>query len=195
MPRRGETTDPVVRFWAKVDQSQDCWIWIGATHGGGYGSFNADGRRSGERKTVQAHVFSYELAYGPVPKGWHVHHKCVTPSCVRPEHLVALTPREHCLVNPKHPINQTHCYRGHELAGDNLRLEGPLGRRRCETCRRERVRRRRQEARLKDRSSQPQANCSAGSQGTVTGFECPVSSQGPQTGATCALRYSSLEAA
>jgi hypothetical protein len=42
-----------------------------------------------------AHVHAYEAAYGPVPKGYDVHHTCLNHSCVQPLHLEALTKAEH----------------------------------------------------------------------------------------------------
>ena len=40
---------------------------------------------------VDAHRFSYELAYGAIPAKHDVHHTCHRRSCVRPEHLLATT--------------------------------------------------------------------------------------------------------
>jgi len=71
----------VAAFWAKVDQSGDCWLWTAGQNGMGYGSI---GNKSGQKL---AHRMSYELAYGPIPRGMFVCHTCDTPSCVRPEHL------------------------------------------------------------------------------------------------------------
>jgi hypothetical protein len=44
-----------------------------------------------------AHIFSYELHYGKVPKGLFVLHSCPggdQPLCVRPEHIRAATQRD-----------------------------------------------------------------------------------------------------
>ena len=36
---------------------------------------------------VRAHRFSWELDFGPIPKGKYVLHSCNNPPCVRPDHL------------------------------------------------------------------------------------------------------------
>ena len=76
------TRPAVERFWPKVSKGNGCWVWIGAIGGSfGYGHFY-DGSR-----VVQAHRFSWELHYGPIPDGlWALHH-CDNPPCVRPDHL------------------------------------------------------------------------------------------------------------
>jgi len=69
------------RFWAKVNKNGECWIWTGAKLPKGYGHFY-----SGE-KTVLASRWSYEYAYGLIPEGLMVLHRCDNPPCVNPEHL------------------------------------------------------------------------------------------------------------
>lgn len=41
-----------------------------------------------------AHRFYYEKAYGEIPAGIVIDHKCRTRSCVRPDHLQAVTTTE-----------------------------------------------------------------------------------------------------
>ena len=76
------------RFWKKVDKTPgqgpngDCWMWISPVKDkDGYGGLVENG------KLVRAHVYSYRLHKGPVPKGAFVCHSCDNPSCVRSDHL------------------------------------------------------------------------------------------------------------
>lgn len=73
------------RFWAKVDKSGDCWLWTGATTGGGYGIFRIRGRNS------VAHRVSYQWENGPIADGFEVDHMCFARACVNPNHLRLLS--------------------------------------------------------------------------------------------------------
>lgn len=129
------------RFWAKVDKRgpDDCWEWIGRRSRDGYGVFRSN----------NAHIFAYELAYGPRPSGERIeiHHKCENKGCVNPAHLEALTSQEHrdkhgpaC---PQGAPKRTHCYQGHELTPENVYLRRD-GNRECRICKRARKERSRQ---------------------------------------------------
>jgi len=74
----GKTTEQ--RFWEKVDKSSDCWVWT-ASKQGKYGAFGVDGKVRG------AHRISYVLAFGSIPTGMQVLHKCDNTICVKPSHL------------------------------------------------------------------------------------------------------------
>lgn len=78
------------RFWAKVDKSGDCWTWQAATIPSGYGYFGVDGKMS------YAHRLSYEWANPGGLDGLEVDHICHTRSCVRPDHLRAVTRKQNC---------------------------------------------------------------------------------------------------
>jgi hypothetical protein len=68
-------------FWNKVDRSGECWIWTASRNKSGYGQVKRDGRMQ------LAHRASYVEAFGAIPLGLHVLHRCDTPACVRPSHL------------------------------------------------------------------------------------------------------------
>jgi len=71
-----------VRFWAKVEKTDACWIWKGGTGTHGYGV--VDTRRAGKRLVERAHRVAWKLVIGPIPKGLHVLHGCDNVLCVRP---------------------------------------------------------------------------------------------------------------
>jgi len=70
------------RFFEKVKKGDGCWQWTAGKNGVGYGMI-----RTHDRTKEGAHRVSYALAYGEVPKGRWVLHRCDNPSCVKPEHL------------------------------------------------------------------------------------------------------------
>jgi hypothetical protein len=131
----------VISFWNKIKKTDTCWNWIGAKSFLGYGRFKSGGR------LLLAHRFSYELHKEKIPEGLTLDHLCRNPSCVRPDHLEAVTMKENTLrgIGPA-AINarKTHCKRGHEFTVENTaRYKTPYGiARECRTCLRARGKRR-----------------------------------------------------
>lgn len=122
----------LARFNAKVDTSQDCWLWTGGDTGNGlrYGKF-WDGTRK-----VLAHRYAYSINFGDIPEGLEVDHVCRVPKCVRPDHLRLLTRtqnmrnRNDCRLKADGKIV---CNRGHEISGNNVYTR-PDGRIECRVC-------------------------------------------------------------
>jgi hypothetical protein len=67
-----------------------CWIWTGEKTTKGYGRFVF--MREGKIRRVRAHRAMWQLAYGPIPEGMLVLHRCDRPLCVKPAHLYLGSP-------------------------------------------------------------------------------------------------------
>lgn len=74
--------------WSEMDlgHSTPCWIWNGRAK-------NRDGHCSVwiRGKEYSAHRRMYEQEVGSIPDGLELDHLCCQPSCIRPEHLEAVT--------------------------------------------------------------------------------------------------------
>jgi len=123
------------RFISKIEKTDDCWKWLGATKNGGYGTFYYKG------KSEQAHRFSYEyFTDKKIRFGLEIDHLCRNPNCVNPKHLEPVTHREN-MMRSSAPCalaaKQTHCIHGHPFTGTNNKIRIRKGRawRVCRTCR------------------------------------------------------------
>ena len=126
------------RFWAKVNKTDTCWMWVAYIGQQGYGKFRFNGR------STTAHRVSYEIHNGPIPNKLHVCHSCDVKQCVNPDHLWLGTAKDNMAdrdakgrggknTNSK----KTHCKSGHPFAGENLVLifSGDKKHRVCRICR------------------------------------------------------------
>lgn len=140
---------PLDRFFSKIQLNNQtgCWEWT-ASKGKGYARFNPSG------KSLEAHRWIYEELVGEIPTGLHIDHLCRLRHCVNPDHMEPVTNWENMMRGESivaKRARQTHCSRGHLLAGENISLVYFNGKhRRCLQCHalRERQRRARVKTRL-----------------------------------------------
>lgn len=116
------------RFWSKVDDSGDCWLWTGSRSRSGYGQLAMK-----PHSPALAHRIAYQMVKGFIPAGMQLDHLCRNRACVNPDHLEPVDNRTNTLrgVGPT-AINaaKTHCKRGHSLADAYV----SKGMRYCRTC-------------------------------------------------------------
>lgn len=138
------------RFLAKVNKDGPipqhrtnlgaCWIWTGAKVRNGYGSFGF-----GSPVTIKAHRFSWLYHCGAIPPCLSVLHKCDTPACVNPAHLLLGSQADNmrdAAAKGRLPKGQqhregalTHCRNGHPFDAQNTYRH--LGKRYCRKCKTE----------------------------------------------------------
>lgn len=94
-----------------------CIEWTGPLTKDGYGAFNlADGAHG---KQLQAHIYAWALASGPVPQGQYVLHKCDNRLCVRVAHLFLGTKPD----NTQDMVNKDRQAKGVRMATAKLNDE------------------------------------------------------------------------
>jgi len=75
------------RYGDKIEYGapSGCWLGTGTVTVRGYGQISVGG------KNRRAHRAAFEAENGPIPAGLMVRHKCDTPPCVNPDHLLVGT--------------------------------------------------------------------------------------------------------
>lgn len=87
VPRRNKeiklNEKDIARFWRGVDKRGDdeCWNWKKFKDCEGYGYIRID------YGNFMAHRVAATIAFGEIPQGMLVCHKCDNPSCCNPNHL------------------------------------------------------------------------------------------------------------
>jgi len=71
------------RLWSRTTVSESgCLLWDGSTNACGYGNLTKH-----PQVGTLAHRIAWFLAFGPIPEGQCVCHRCDTPACINPIHL------------------------------------------------------------------------------------------------------------
>jgi HNH endonuclease len=133
--RRENLAAKIVRL-TLIDPNTGCWICVAGKNAYGYGVMHANGR------TIQAHILSWTLKYGPVPKGMELHHMCENKLCCNPKHLEPITRAAHLMRSRRSLAfinkHKTHCKHAHEFTPENTLLSHDGKQRRCKACARAR---------------------------------------------------------
>lgn len=124
------------RFFSKFikGKKNECWVWGGTTESSGYGVIIINKSR------FKAHRVSYHIHYGSISKDLCIDHICRNKSCVNPSHLRNVTTSTNLLEDLRTEAAKnkakTHCIRGHEFVGVNVKIvkNGTGIRRHCIPC-------------------------------------------------------------
>ena len=130
------TPEFVARFQAKVVRDDfmpdGCHIWTGGKNNKGYGLVQNNS------KMVLASRASHVIFNGEIPHGMQVCHRCDNPPCVNPAHLFlgshSDNMKDAVAKGRNARVAKTHCIKGHELAGDNIRTRVDRPGRTCRAC-------------------------------------------------------------
>lgn len=132
MTRRDSSQTDLEFFEARVFKPETpCWNWRVNIGSSGYGKWTRSDRQA------VAHRVAYELLVGPIPEGMQLHHKCFNRSCVNPEHLEPVTPKQNkAMSRGMGAVNKAKmtCVNGHPFDEANTYVT-ERGHRQCRACR------------------------------------------------------------
>lgn len=116
------------KFWARVEKTETCWLWLGSKTTAGYGNLRWNGGH------VYAHRLSYELAVDAIPAGLVIDHLCRVRHCVNPAHLEPVEAKTNVQRGLAAYGLRATCKRGHDIsAPSNVRIDA-AGYRQCRAC-------------------------------------------------------------
>lgn len=141
------TRTPEERFFSRLIQDGDCWVWP-HTDPAGYGRmFQADG------VNWLPHRWAYTFMRGDIPDGLELDHLCRNRACTNPDHLEPVTRVENAM---RGPGAITECKNGHPYTTANTYIRPDRGTRGCRICRAHAT------ARWSNRHAAPERNNSVG---------------------------------
>lgn len=114
-----EDVEVLIQKYVIPEPNCGCWLWVGPANTKGYGQAHIYGKR------VMAHRMIYKAFKRTIPDGFQLDHLCRVPSCVNPDHLEAVTPRENTrrgLAGHKNKKKE-HCPRGHTYTDKNTKIQ------------------------------------------------------------------------
>ena len=98
--------DRLVAGTANPINDQQCWLWTRNRDRWGYGRLNVYITGLRRTQTVMAHLAMFAVLHAPdefwlaycelAASGLEVDHLCSVASCLNPDHLEAVTPKENC---------------------------------------------------------------------------------------------------
>lgn len=80
--------DSLGLLMARVEKTEECWIWVGRLNRKGYGNVQVKGVKRNAHRAV------YLESGFVIPDGYHLDHLCRNKTCVNPAHMEPVTPQE-----------------------------------------------------------------------------------------------------